>query len=185
MGGEGGEGCGQGQQEGVSQLAGRKGAREVSMAGDGELAPEKEGNGLYLETAMRKAKSKNTVYSNHQGLNRVSHQTKNTQICDEMLTSREYRRVRSAVVVRVVVPRAGVPGWGLCPGLRRQEGERVYGARISSSRVAGEDLWARSSELAVERCRRMSRAESRSFFLWVPCCCGDPGGVFRPRTLAR
>ena len=79
MGGEGGEGCGQGQQEGVSQLAGRKGAREVSMAGDGELAPEKEGNGLYLETAMRKAKSKNTVYSKHQGLKRASQQTKNTR----------------------------------------------------------------------------------------------------------
>ena len=34
--------------------------------------------GLYSETAMRKAKSKNTVYSRHQGLKRASHQTKNT-----------------------------------------------------------------------------------------------------------
>ena len=30
---------------------------------------------------MRKAKSKNTVYSRHQGLNRASHQTKNTYAC--------------------------------------------------------------------------------------------------------
>ena len=34
--------------------------------------------GLYSETAMREAKSKNTVYSRHQGLQRASHLTKNT-----------------------------------------------------------------------------------------------------------
>ena len=32
--------------------------------------------GLSLETAMRKAKSKNTVYSKHQGLKRANQQTK-------------------------------------------------------------------------------------------------------------
>ena len=35
--------------------------------------------GLYSETAMRKAKSENTVYSRHQGLKRASHLTKYTR----------------------------------------------------------------------------------------------------------
>ena len=34
--------------------------------------------GLYSETAMREAKSRNTVYSRHQGLMQARHLTKNT-----------------------------------------------------------------------------------------------------------